>query len=62
VIEHTGRKFTETSLSHRIPPPPDVIVTCASNVPPVPEFTDTDDPAVDPEKLAPELFEMNDQL
>ena len=62
MIEHTGRKFTETSLSHRIPPPPDVIVTWASNVPPVPEFTDTVAPFVAPGKLAPELFEMNDQL
>jgi hypothetical protein len=62
LIEQTGEALTETILSHWIPPPPDVIVTCRSYVPPVPEFTITDEPLVAPEKLAPEPFDMKDQL
>ena len=62
LIEHTGKTLTETTLSQWIPPPPEVIDTCRSYEPPVPALTITDEPLVAPTKLAPEPFEMKDQL
>ena len=62
MIEQVGSVFTEKMLSQKIPAPALVIDTLRSYVPPVPALTITFWPVVDPTKLAPELFEMNDQL